>query len=127
MTDLMKVEAFPLGSTIYPDGVNFSFFCKNGTSVSLLFFDHVDDIESQPRNDTGFQSNQTYHYWHMFVPGAKIDQLYGYRIEDLMNHRMDIGMIRIKFCSILMPRLLLCQEFQTLCFLPARANPPSHR
>jgi isoamylase len=71
---------FPLGATLYPDGVNFSIYCRNGTAVSLLFFDHEDDLN--PSREILLDSiiNKTYHYWHIFIPGAKIDQLYGYRI-----------------------------------------------
>ena len=71
---------FPLGATLYPDGVNFSIYCRNGTTVSLLFFDHEDDLNPSREMILDSGVNKTYHYWHIFVPGAKIDQLYGYRI-----------------------------------------------
>ena len=38
-------RAAPLGSTVYPEGVNFSVFSKNSTGVDLLLFDHVDDAK----------------------------------------------------------------------------------
>ena len=35
-------KSYPLGATVYPDGVNFSIFSKNSTAVELLLFDEVD-------------------------------------------------------------------------------------
>jgi isoamylase len=86
-------ESFPLGSTIFPDGVNFSLFCKNGISVELLLFDHVDDIEPSRIIKLDSKRNRTYHYWHIFLPGIVNGQLYAFRIngpfEPLNGHRFD--------------------------------------
>jgi isoamylase len=73
-------KPFPLGSTIYSDGVNFSVFCRNGEAVNLLFFDHEDDLNPSREMILDSKVNKTYHYWHIFVPGVKAGQLYGYRI-----------------------------------------------
>ena len=73
-------KPFPLGSTLYPDGVNFSIFCRNGNTVSLLFFDHEDDLFPSREIILDSNVNKTYHYWHIFVPGVHTGQLYGYRI-----------------------------------------------
>jgi isoamylase len=86
-------ESFPLGSDIFPGGVNFSLFCKNGTAVELLFFNHVDDIEPARVITLDAKKNRTYHYWHVFVPGIENGQLYAYRIhgpyEPASGHRFD--------------------------------------
>jgi glycogen operon protein len=86
-------ESFPLGATIFPDGVNFSLFCKNGTSVELLIFDHVEDIEPSRIIQLDAKRNRTYHYWHIFLPGIINGQLYAYRIngpfEPMNGHRFD--------------------------------------
>jgi glycogen operon protein len=74
-------EAFPLGPTLFPDGVNFSIFCRNGEAVDLLFFNHEDDLEPSREILLDISLNKTYHYWHIFVPGVKPDQRYGYRIR----------------------------------------------
>lgn len=74
-------ESFPLGATLYPGGVNFSLFCKNGSSVELLFFDHVDDIEPSRIIPLDIKRNRTYHYWHKFIEGIGSGQLYAYRID----------------------------------------------
>lgn len=86
-------ESFPLGSTIYPGGVNFSLFCRNGTSVELLLFNHIDDIEPSQVIVLHPQLNRTYHYHHKFVQGIGNGQLYAYRIngayEPTCGHRFD--------------------------------------
>jgi hypothetical protein len=47
---------FPLGATVFPDGVNFSVFSRQATRIELLLFDGVDQaqpsgvIELDPRN-----------------------------------------------------------------------------
>ena len=70
----------PLGATVVDGGVNFSIFSRNATGVELLFFERDDarparSIRLDPATD------RTYHYWHVFVPGARPGQIYGYRVE----------------------------------------------
>src|SRR5437763_191730 len=73
-------KAFPLGPTTYPDGVNFSIFCKNGTAVDLLLFDQVDDLKPVREISLDPAIHKTYHYWHIFIDNLKPGQLYAYRI-----------------------------------------------
>jgi glycogen operon protein len=49
--------------------------------VELLLFDLEDN--SQPARVVPIDpvTNRTYHYWHVFVPGLKPGQLYGYRVD----------------------------------------------
>jgi isoamylase len=72
-------RSYPLGSTVYPDGVNFSVFSKNSTAVELVFFDRVGDPKPATVIALEPSRNRTYHYWHAFVPGIRPGQLYGYR------------------------------------------------
>jgi isoamylase len=71
----------PLGATVSSDGVNFSLYSRNASGIELLFFDHEDDgcpshvIRLDPT------TNRSYHYWHVFVPGLRVGQLYGYRVH----------------------------------------------
>jgi glycogen operon protein len=74
-------RSFPLGATVYSDGVNFSVFSKHGMAVELLLFDLVDDLEPSCVIKPDPEVNRTYHYWHAFVPGLKAGQLYGYRVH----------------------------------------------
>jgi isoamylase len=73
-------QSFPLGARLTRPGVNFSVFSKNATEVKLLFFGATDD--SQPRHTISLDpgTNRTGHYWHVFVPGVKAGQIYGYRV-----------------------------------------------
>ncbi|WP_447983161.1 glycogen debranching protein GlgX [Nitrospira sp. Nam74] len=71
--------SYPLGSTVYPDGVNFSVFSKNCTALELVFFDRVNDAKPTTVISLEPSRNRTYHYWHVFVPGIRVGQIYGYR------------------------------------------------
>jgi isoamylase len=54
---------------------------KGGEAVQLLLFDHPDD--AQPSRTITFDpvTNRSRHYWHIFVPGIEIGQIYAYRVE----------------------------------------------
>ncbi len=79
--DRSDSTCFPLGPTVYGNGVNFSVFSRNADAVELLLFDHVDDaIPARViRLDRG--EDRTYHYWHVFVPGLRPGQIYGWRVH----------------------------------------------
>ncbi|NJP04203.1 MAG: glycogen debranching protein GlgX [Chloroflexaceae bacterium] len=74
-------QSFPLGATIHPGGVNFSVFSKHATTVELLLFDRMDDGQPARVLQLDPKRHRTFHYWHMFVPGVKAGQLYGYRVD----------------------------------------------
>ena len=74
-------NSFPLGATIYPDGVNFSLYSKHSTLVEVLLFDRVDDAKPSMVIPLDPWRNRTYHYWHVFVPGLQSGQIYGYRVN----------------------------------------------
>lgn len=69
-----------MGATVYPDGVNFSVFSKNSESVELLFFEHADDEFPSREISLNPKINKSFYYWHIFVPGIKPGQLYGWRV-----------------------------------------------
>ena len=71
----------PLGATVLPGGVAFSLYSRLATSIELLFFDHQDDASPSRIVALDPDINRTYHYWHVFVPGLKAGQIYGYRIH----------------------------------------------
>jgi glycogen operon protein len=62
-------------------GVNFSVFSKNAERVELLLFEHVEDALPSRVIKLDPSINHTYHYWHVFVPGIRPGQLYGYRVH----------------------------------------------
>ena len=74
-------RSFPLGSTLSPEGVNFSVFSKSATLVELLLFDGVEEAQPARVIRLDPRRHRTYHYWHVFVPGLKAGQLYGYRVH----------------------------------------------
>jgi isoamylase len=73
-------HSFPLGATVYPEGVNFSVFSKGAAGVELLLFGEM--AAAQPERVIALdpRKHRTYHYWHVFVPGLKAGQTYGYRV-----------------------------------------------
>ena len=86
-------KSFPLGATIYPEGVNFSLYSKNSMALELLLFDDVDDSKPARVIKLDPQLNRTFHYWHVFVPGLKPGQIYAYRaygpFDPKRGHRFD--------------------------------------
>jgi isoamylase len=74
-------QSFPLGATIYPDGVNFSVYSKNATGMDLLLFDGASDPKPAYQISLDPEKNRTYHYWHIFLSGLRHGQLYGYRVK----------------------------------------------
>jgi isoamylase len=70
----------PLGATVGPDGVNFSVFSKDATSIELLLFDEAAAARpSQVVQLDPVGGHRTYHYWHVFVPDLGPGQVYAYR------------------------------------------------
>ena len=91
--DVSTGKSFPLGATIYPEGVNFSLYSKNSMALELLLFDDVDDSKPARVIKLDPQLNRTFHYWHVFVQGLKPGQMYAYRaygpFDPKRGHRFD--------------------------------------
>jgi isoamylase len=81
MTGTSVLGSSPLGATVVDDGVKFSLFSRTATGAQLLFFDREDDSIPSRVVQLDPVTNRTYHYWHVFVPGVRPGQLYGYRVE----------------------------------------------
>src|ERR1700752_2671379 len=75
----------PIGATPIDGGVNFSVYSRDASSVDLLFFDSEEDAKPAHVFALDPFINRTYHYWHLFVPGAKTGQIYGYRVHGPCN------------------------------------------
>jgi isoamylase len=69
----------PLGATLQRGGVHFSVYSRDASGVDLLLFDRADDPRPARVIPIDSAIGRTYHYWHVFVPGVKAGQLYGYR------------------------------------------------
>jgi isoamylase len=74
-------QSYPPGSKIGKNGTNFSLYSRAASKVEILLFDHEDDGIPARIIDLDAASNRSYHYWHVFVPGIKAGQLYGYRVH----------------------------------------------
>src|SRR6516225_10178731 len=70
----------PLGATVAHGGTNFSLYSRHATGVELVLFDREDDKTAARVVPIDPVSNRSYHYWHVFVPGVKAGQVYGYRV-----------------------------------------------
>ena len=82
MVSLLNIphgNSHPLGANCYLEGVNFSVFSKNARQIDLLLFDNEDDAEPSEVINLDTDKNRTFYYWHIFLPGIKQGQLYGYR------------------------------------------------
>jgi len=73
--------AYPLGATVCPDGTNFSILSASACGMQLVLFDHASDRVAARTVTLGPVRNRTSHYWHIFLPGIKQGQLYGYRAD----------------------------------------------
>ena len=67
--------------------VNFSVFAKGNQAVQLFLFDHPDDAQPSRTITLDPVSNRSRHYWHVFVPGIEVGQIYGYRVERVAPER----------------------------------------
>jgi isoamylase len=74
-------QSSPLGATVCHGGTNFSVFSRSASGVELLLFDREDDAQPARAIRLDPAINRTYHYWHVFVPGLRPGQIYGYRVE----------------------------------------------
>ncbi len=74
-------KSAPLGATVTSGGVNFSVYSRDATGIELLFFDHEDDRRPSRVMQLDPAINRTYHYWHIFMPGIRPGQIYGYRVD----------------------------------------------
>jgi isoamylase len=75
----------PIGATVEDGGVNFSLFSRNATKVELLLFDRDDAHLPSCVIALDPVRNRTYYYWHVFVPGVRAGQIYGYRVSGLSD------------------------------------------
>ncbi|HEY0067794.1 MAG TPA: glycogen debranching enzyme GlgX, partial [Flavisolibacter sp.] len=83
-------EPFPLGATWDGKGVNFALYAENATGVDLCLFHSAAEDSESLRIRVRERSN---HVWHVYIPGIKPGQLYGYRVygpyEPQNGHRFN--------------------------------------
>jgi isoamylase len=74
---ILPGKPYPQGATWDGMGVNFSIYSEAATGVDLCLFDESGAAVKQVipiRESTG-------HVWHCYIPGIKLGQLYGYRVQ----------------------------------------------
>lgn len=69
---------YPLGATWDGEGVNFAIFAENATAVELCLFDAPKDATEK---DCVKLKDRDNHVWHVYLPGIKPGQMYGYRVD----------------------------------------------
>src|SRR5689334_6888252 len=69
---------YPLGATYDGEGVNFAIFAENATEVELCLFKSAQAKKEYKKISLWERSHQV---WHVYIPGLKPGQLYGYRIH----------------------------------------------
>ena len=86
-------QSFPLGATIYPNGVNFCIFSEHAEAIELLLFDEPNSPQPSRIIKLDPQQNKTFYYWHVYVPGIGAGQIYAYRaygpFAPELGHRFD--------------------------------------
>ena len=71
-------KSFPLGATWDGNGVNFTLYSENATGVDLCLFNtSEDEVEYEKIPITEYSEL----IWHVYIPGLKPGQLYGYRVH----------------------------------------------
>ena len=70
---------YPLGATYDGIGVNFALFAGNAHSVELCLF------SSEGKERRIKVTERTHNNWHVYIPGIKPGQLYGYRVHGIFN------------------------------------------
>lgn len=74
-------NVYPIGTTVYESGVNFSLFSAHAEKVELCVFDEQGHKELY-RFELPFCEHQV---WHGYLRGAKPGLVYGYRVYGLYN------------------------------------------
>ena len=69
---------YPLGATWTGVGVNFALLSANATKVELCLFDSVDAAGERERIVLPEHTDMV---WHGFLPDARPNQLYGFRVH----------------------------------------------
>ena len=71
-------DPYPLGATWTGVGVNFALFSAHAEKVELCLFDSADATKESARIALPEQTDMV---WHGFLPDARPNQLYGYRVH----------------------------------------------
>lgn len=88
-------KPFPLGATWDGEGVNFALYSEHAAGVDLCLFEEGQETEHTRIPVT----EMSHHVWHVYVPGLKPGQHYGYRVhgpyEPWNGHRFNSNKLLI--------------------------------
>lgn len=89
-TTVYPGSPFPLGATWDGEGVNFAIYSESAQGIDLCLFNSLEDETESVK----IRINEvSHHVWHVYVPGLKPGQLYGYRVygpyEPQNGHRFN--------------------------------------
>ena len=94
----MKIQpgrSYPLGATWDGVGANFAVFSEHATKVELCLFDSP---EATRESACIAIPEHTDMVWHAFLPDARPNQLYGYRVhgpyDPAAGHRYDVAHLK---------------------------------
>jgi len=128
MYQLFNGLSFPIGATVYNDGVNFCLWSKNATAVELLLFDSPKAEYPSTIITLDPKKNKTFYYWHIFVSKLKSGQVYAYRVygpsEIGVGHRFDGSKVLIDPYS---RAISTCRYNREVCKQPGDNTPYSMR
>ena len=91
-------QSSPLGATVRANGVNFSVYSRNASSIELLFFEREDDGKPERVIVIDPVTNRTYHYWHVFVPEARRGRSMPIASREPFDPARDCDLIPIRYC-----------------------------
>ena len=81
MYQIESGKSVPLGATPDANGVNFSLFSEQATSVELLLFAEQTSLEPLQIIPLDPLKHCTFHFWHVYVRGLKPGIYYAYRLD----------------------------------------------
>jgi glycogen operon protein len=89
-TTVYPGSPFPLGAIWDGEGVNFAIYSETAQGIDLCLFNSLEDETESVK----IRINEvSHHVWHVYVPGLKPGQLYGYRVygsyEPQNGHRFN--------------------------------------
>jgi pullulanase/glycogen debranching enzyme len=90
--------SFPLGATVFTDGVNFSVFSRQASRVELLLFEHSASPYPARVIELDARTHRTYHYWHVLCPASVPDRSTHFGRADLFLQSTASALIQTRFC-----------------------------
>jgi len=83
----------PLGARVLAGGTGFSLYSRHAGRIDLLLYDDADDARPRRTITLDPAHHRTGNYWHAFVPGVGVGQVYAWRahgpFDPARGHRFD--------------------------------------